>query len=182
MIKAFRGETMANQKYTNYASIATSEGHMMIADVFKETARNENQHARRIANFLTCNGFTAEEICDYVKYPIYYSNTLENLKEAATGESDENQETYPYYAKVAFYEGYPEIGKLFNMISSVEKRHENQYAKLAEQLENNSLYKSNELTDWKCHRCGYIYTNYEPPVLCPLCNKEKTYFEEYTKL
>ena len=49
---AFAGESMANTKYTFYSMKAREEGYEQIADFFKETARNEQEHAFLWFKFL----------------------------------------------------------------------------------------------------------------------------------
>ncbi len=46
LMAAFAGESQARNKYTYYASKARKEGYVQIADLFEETARNEQEHAK----------------------------------------------------------------------------------------------------------------------------------------
>ena len=71
---AFAGESMARNKYTYYASQAKKEGYEQIADIFLETAENEKEHAKLWFKALHDN-----------KVP----KTIENLKDAASGENYE---------------------------------------------------------------------------------------------
>jgi len=43
---AFAGESQARNKYTYFAEKAREEGYEQIANIFLETARNEQEHAR----------------------------------------------------------------------------------------------------------------------------------------
>lgn len=43
---AFAGESQARNKYTYFANKARQEGMNQIAEIFEETARNEQEHAR----------------------------------------------------------------------------------------------------------------------------------------
>ena len=43
---AWAGETQARGKYTYFAKKAREEGFMQIADIFEETAHNENAHGK----------------------------------------------------------------------------------------------------------------------------------------
>ena len=70
LITAFSGESQATNKYTYYASKAKSEGYGQIGAIFEETAGNEREHAKLW--FKALNGGIAD--------------TLENLRDAATGE------------------------------------------------------------------------------------------------
>ena len=46
ILNAFAGESQARNKYTYYAEKAREEGMEQIADIFLETARNEQEHAK----------------------------------------------------------------------------------------------------------------------------------------
>ncbi len=45
LMTAFAGESQARNKYTYYAMKARAEGMEQIANIFEETARNEQEHA-----------------------------------------------------------------------------------------------------------------------------------------
>ncbi|MFR5078081.1 MAG: rubrerythrin family protein [[Clostridium] innocuum] len=46
LMAAFAGESQARNKYTYYAQMAREEGMEQIDDIFEETARNEQEHAK----------------------------------------------------------------------------------------------------------------------------------------
>ena len=83
LMSAFAGETQAWAKYTYFAKIAEKEGYMQLGDVFRETASNEQAHAKIWFRILGGLG-----------------KTLENLKNGASGEHFEHSEMYPEFAKV----------------------------------------------------------------------------------
>ena len=83
LITAFSGESQATNKYTYYASKAKSEGYGQIGAIFEETAGNEREHAKLW--FKALNGGIAD--------------TLENLRDAATGEHYEWSDMYAEFAK-----------------------------------------------------------------------------------
>ena len=83
---AFAGESMARNKYTYYASQAKKEGYEQIADIFLETAENEKEHAKLWFKALHDN-----------KVP----KTIENLKDAASGENYEYTTMYKEFAETA---------------------------------------------------------------------------------
>ena len=91
---AFAGESMARNKYTYYASQAKKEGYEQIADIFLETAENEKEHAKLWFKALHDN-----------KVP----KTIENLKDAASGENYEYTTMYKEFAETAREEGFTEI-------------------------------------------------------------------------
>ena len=43
---AFAGESQARNKYTYYAGRARKDGYNQIAEIFEETAKNEQEHAK----------------------------------------------------------------------------------------------------------------------------------------
>ena len=94
LLAAFAGESQARNKYTYFASKAKKDGYVQISKIFEETANNEKEHAKMWYKILTGIG-----------------STVENLKEAAEGESYEWQEMYPSFAAKAREEGFndPEV-------------------------------------------------------------------------
>ena len=77
LMAAFAGESQARNKYTYYASKARKEGYNQIADLFEETARNEQEHAKIWFKLLH-----EGEVPD----------TKTNLKDAADGENWHGQD------------------------------------------------------------------------------------------
>ena len=75
---AFAGESQARNKYSYYADRAQQDGYNQIAEVFRITALNEEQHAKIWFELLN-DGIHA---------------TAENLKNAADGEHFEWAEMY----------------------------------------------------------------------------------------
>ena len=87
---AFAVESQDRNKYTYYAKQAKEEGYNYIASIFKETAKNEREHAKIWFKILHDG-----------KIP----STLENLKDAAAGENYEWTNMYANFAKEAKEEG-----------------------------------------------------------------------------
>lgn len=179
LLKAFAGESQARNRYTYYASVADKEGFKQIKKIFLETAENEKEHAKRFYKFLL-EGFQDElpamiEIT--AAYPVGQASTLFNLKAAASGENEEWTELYPSFADIADQEGFREIAAAFRLIAKVEKEHEARYRKLADNIENDKVYKKDEKVLWKCDNCGYIHEGLQAPETCPACQHPKAYFE-----
>ena len=120
LMVAFAGESQARNKYTYYASKAKKEGYEQIAEIFEETANNEKEHAKLWFKELH-NG----------EVP----STLENLKDAASGENYEWTEMYKEFAETARAEGFDNIAKLFESVGEIEKHHEERYMKLVGNIE-----------------------------------------------
>jgi rubrerythrin len=183
LLKAFAGESQARNRYTFYASTADKEGYKQIKNIFIETAENEKEHAKRFYKFLL-EGLQNEiptTIEINASYPVAGGVTFDNLKAAANGENEEWTDLYPAFAGVAEEEGFPAIALCFRMIASVEKRHEERYNKLAENLLNDRVFVKDEKNFWKCSNCGYVHEGTAAPDKCPACLHPKDYFEIFVE-
>jgi len=171
LLKAITGESLARNKYTFFAKVATQEGLMWIAKVFEETADNERAHAEEELEKIKEK---VEMTNTYDIHPL--AKTLANLRNAAAGEKFEWGIMYPNFEKVAREEGENEIATLFKEISEVEEKHEERYNILADRLEKGVLFKSEKEIEWKCLNCGYIHKGKNAPDKCPLCKKAQGYY------
>lgn len=158
--EAFSGESQARNKYTFYASVAKKAGYEQIAAIFEETAGNEREHAKMWFKELGQLGDTAQ-----------------SLKDAAAGEHFENTEMYPRMAKEAQEEGFTRLSKLFELVGSVEKHHEERYLKLLDNLEKDKIFKRDTETVWMCRNCGYLHTGKDAPKICPTCQHPQAFFQ-----
>jgi rubrerythrin len=158
---AFAGESQARNKYTYFASVAKKEGFEKIAAIFLETADNEKEHAK--LHFKQLAGI---------------GSTIDNLKAAAAGETDEFTDMYPRMAKEAREEGFADIAFMFEAIGRIEKSHQERYQRLLEELEAGSHFTSKESVRWKCMNCGHIHEGTEAIKCCPVCNHPQAYFEQ----
>ena len=162
LMEAFAGESQARNKYTYFASKARKEGYEQIASIFEETAGNEKEHAKMWFKLL-CGG----EI----------GPTLENLKAAAAGEYEEWSDMYKRMAQEAKEEGFGDIAALFEMVGQIEKEHEERYIKLAQNIEDGTVFARREKSVWICRNCGHIEDSQSAPDLCPVCAHGQAYFE-----
>jgi len=175
LLLSFAGESQARNRYTYYASQAKKEGYEQIAAIFQDTADNEKEHAKVFFKLLEggeleiTGGFPAGVIGD----------TKANLKAAADGERFENTQMYPSFAEIAKAEGFPEIADTFDLISTVEKGHENRYRALLKNLEEGAVFKRSQKVVWRCRNCGYMHEGYEAPEECPACKHERAYYEMF---
>ena len=156
---AFAGESMARNKYDYFAKQARKEGLIGVAMTFEETALNEMQHAKD--EFTRSGGL---------------GDTKANLRAAIAGEHYENSEMYPSFAAQADKDGNADAAKLFRAVSKVEERHEERYRRILARLEAGTLYKREKPIEWKCSKCGFVYTGTEPPEKCPSCQHERGYY------
>lgn len=166
LMEAFAGESQARNKYTYYASVAKKEGYEQIAAIFEETANNEKEHAKMW--FKELHGGSVP-------------GTIENLIDAAKGENGEWTEMYKRMAEEAREEGFIEIAEKFEGVAAIEKRHEERYNKLLENVKKNTVFKKTEEKVWICRNCGHIYVGKEAPKVCPVCNHPQAYFELFTE-
>ena len=162
LLTAFAGESQARNKYTYYASQAKKEGYEQIADIFLETAENEKEHAKLWFKALHDGSVP---------------KTVENLKDAASGENYEYTTMYADFAKEAKEEGFSEIARLFEAVGGIEKNHEARYLKLLKNIEDGVVFEKDEVVMWKCRNCGYIHVGKKAPKVCPVCAHPQSFFE-----
>lgn len=159
---AFAGESQAAIKYQYFASRAKKDGYEQIGAIFDETSQNEKEHAKIWYKLM--HGGEVED-------------TTTNLEAAAQGENYEWTTMYEDFAKEAREEGYDDIAFKFEQVAAIEKGHESRYLKLHEEVEHDVVFKSAEVTVWKCRNCGYVFTGEEAPAICPVCAHPRAYFE-----
>ena len=157
---AFAGESQARNKYTYFASKAKKEGFEQIAALFLETADNEKEHAKLW--FKELNGI---------------GDTAENLAAAAAGENYEWTDMYEGFARTADEDGFPELAAKFRAVAAIEKRHEERYRALLQNVETAEVFKRSEVKVWECRNCGHIVVGTEAPKVCPVCAHPQSYFE-----
>lgn len=176
LMKAFAGECQASMRYKYYAKQAEKDGYIQMRDIFLETARNEDEHAKRFYKFL--NEDVMDEHVEITSaFPVHLSDTRTNLIAAAEGEHEEAEDLYPEFARVAKEEGFGTIAHVFTEIAEVEEAHEKRYRKLLENIETDRVFKRDEVVLWKCNNCGYIHEGTSAPNLCPACAHEQKYFQ-----
>jgi rubrerythrin len=158
---AFAGESMARNKYTYFASVARKEGYAQIGEIFEETANNEKEHAKIWFKLLNGGSIPA---------------TIENLKEAASGENYEWTEMYVNFAKEADAEGFNDIAALFRAVADIEKSHETRYKKLLENVQDHSFFSREKSVVWECGNCGYSFEGGDAPAVCPVCGHARSFF------
>lgn len=159
--EAFAGESCARNKYTFFVSQARKEGYQQIANFFEETAKNELTHAKLFFKILH-DGIPKTEV---------------NLLEASSGESMEWTYMYKEFAETARAEGFSEIAFLFEQVGEIERRHEERYLELLENLKNNEMFRKVEETAWECLKCGHVHIGKKAPEVCPVCGHPQGYFK-----
>lgn len=177
LLASFAGESQARNRYTFFSKVADKEGFKQIAAIFRETAKNEKEHAKRFFKFL--EGGPVEITATYPAGVI--GTTIENLTEAAEGEHEEWTELYPQAADTADEEGFPEVATAFRKIAEVEKAHETRYRKLLDNIKSGKVFKKDAPVRWKCRNCGYIHEGEEAVKVCPSCIHPQAHFEVFVE-
>lgn len=161
---AFAGESQARNKYTYFANVARKEGMNQIAEIFEETARNEQEHARLWFEALGGIG-----------------STDDNLKAAAAGENYEWTIMYKEFADTAREEGFTKIAFQMDKVAEIEKQHEERYLKLLSNVEEGKVFSGEESDTWICGICGFQYTGANAPKACPVCGYPQSVFRRIAK-
>lgn len=163
LMEAFAGESQARNKYTYFASQAKKDGYVSVSNVFTETANNEMEHAKLWFKHL--NGGSIP-------------STIENLVEAAAGEHGEWTSMYKRMAEEAKEEGFEKIASQFEGVAEIEKRHEERYLKLLNEIKETKMFSRDENVSWICLNCGHVHENKSAPKICMVCDHLQSYFEE----
>ena len=166
LMAAFAGESQARNKYTYYAQKAREEGMEQIAEIFEETARNEQEHAKLWFKALH-NGEVA--------------TTAVNLEDAAAGENYEWTDMYKGFAQTAKEEGFNKIAFQMEQVAKIEKAHEERYLALLENVKNGKVFEKDETTVWVCDICGYRHEGNVAPGACPVCGYARAHFAQEAK-
>jgi len=173
LLISFAGESQARNRYTFFASIAKKEGFEQISAIFTETADQEKEHAKKFFKYL--EGGEVEITASYPAGVI--GTTAQNLEAAAAGEHDEWSHSYPLFAKIAAEEGFYEIANTFEKVALVEEQHEKRYLTLLGRVKAGKVFERDEVVEWQCRNCGFVFTGKEAPEECPACNHPQAYFE-----
>lgn len=144
--ESFAGESQANRKYLAFARQADKEGYPQVAKLFRAAAEAETVHAH--AHLRALGGI---------------GKTVENLKEAISGETFEFKEMYPDMIQAAKEEGEKAAERSFFYANKVEAVHAKLYQKALENIDN-----TEEFDYYVCPVCGYTCEK-NPPEKCPVC-------------
>lgn len=162
---ALSGESQAYLRYKWFEKKAKDEGFVDVADIFKETAGNEEAHAEI---WFRCLGG--------------WSSTLDNLNTAAGGEHFEWSTMYAEFRDTAREEGFESLAVLFDRVAEIEKQHEERYVKYLNQLREGKAFEAeDEAQKWICLNCGHVVSGKQPPKVCPVCTHPQGYFKRQTQ-
>jgi len=175
LMRAFAGESQARNRYNIAASAAKKEGFYVIAAVFDFTADQERAHGKVFYQKL--KDFAGDNISISGAYPVdMYEGTVKALRAAQHNELEEWDEVYKSFGKVAREEGFEEIARVFEGIAKIEKIHADRFGRLADELENGTLYQREEDIAWVCTVCGNVHIGKAAPQVCNVCLHPQGYF------
>lgn len=84
---------------------------------------------------------------------------------------------YKRFAEEAAAEGFDALARTFERVAAIEKRHEERYKKLAENVEKGEVYVKTGPNRWECRNCGHVYIGEKAPEVCPVCKHPQAFFE-----
>ncbi|MBQ3276379.1 MAG: rubrerythrin family protein [Oscillospiraceae bacterium] len=175
LMRAFAGETQAWARYTFAAQSVRTQGFPVLERLFRYTGDQEKEHAGILWGLLKTAG--TESVSAPGDYPVdLQGDALSLLRAAAAHEQAEAEEIYPAFAAEAEREGFGDIALRFRQLAAVEGVHGERFRRLAEAMEQGSLFCSDGPVPWICLNCGHVLTGTEPPAACPVCAHEQGFF------
>ena len=180
LMRAFAGESQARNRYTFGACQAKNLNLFLIERAFTYTADQERAHAKVFYDHL--KELSGDTITVDGGYPVeIFDNIGQTLRAAQHDEYQEHDEVYKHFANVAREEGFLDVANSFDMIAKIEKVHGDRFGYFAENVENGTLFSSNEEEQWICLNCGHIHTGKKAPGICPVCKHQQGYIILYAR-
>ena len=175
LMRAFAGESQARNRYTFSAGVAKKQSLHVVETVFKFTADQELAHAKVFYDFL--KPMLGETIHVDGGYPVdQQEGVIELLRAAQHNEYEEHDDVYAHFADTAQEENFVEIANAFRMIAQIEKFHGDRFGQFADWMQQNTLFKETQETEWMCLNCGRIHKGVNAPEICPVCKHNQGYF------
>jgi len=169
LARAFVGESQARNRYDIYASIARKERFDEVSEIFRQTAKHEGMHAKKLFSMIQDLKKDFDEPLDIeTNVSSDFLNTKENLKSAIKGETFEHENMYPDFADVAKKEGFDAIANKLLAIAKAEEFHKKRFENVLENISGKDI--------WICEKCGYNHEGNEAPNICPSCDHSREYF------
>ena len=176
LARSFAAECQAGARYQFMSKMALQDSQQFISDTMKTLAKNEMAHAKIFYDYIVeksagkCKNISIE-----AGYPFETPELKTSLLGEALIELSEAKNIYPSFVKIAYDEGFADIGKSFEMVARVEETHHKMLDYLGNLYKHNKMYKRNEPTKWKCSVCGYVENSKEGFKACPLCHAPQGY-------
>jgi rubrerythrin len=158
--RALQNERDAAAKYEACALKADEEGYPGAAALFRAAARAESVHARLIVEAMEARGIG---VPDAKAHQGAIGSTADNLRAAATAETQERDSTYKEAIAAAQDARDEALVTLFDHTRDTEVEHANLFNTAVRQLDQ---YKQPKQF-YVCEKCGYT-TDIDLP-LCALC-------------
>jgi len=173
LLISYAFESQANNRYLFFSNKAQNDEYMQIANIFKETADQEFEHALRFFKFF--NGGELEITATFLTGVI--KPTYDNLLASAALENNVHTNLYPRFAAVAREENFERAAETWDAIIVAEKHHEKCFLELAENIKSGRIFKRDENVIWRCRNCGYLHEGPNAPDKCPACVRPSGHFE-----
>lgn len=180
LMRAFAGESQARNRYNIASSAAKKDGFHVVGAIFDYTADQERAHGKVFYNKL--KDFAGDNISISGAYPVdSYDDTVKALRAAQHNELEEWNEVYKSFGETAREEGFTEIAHLFERVARIEKTHADRFGRLADEIENGSIFKRDEEIAWMCTVCGNIHVGKEAPEICNVCQHPQGFFMPFAE-
>jgi rubrerythrin len=180
LMRAFAGESQARSRYNIASSAAKKEGFHVVGAVFDYTADQERSHGKVFYQKL--KDFAGDNINISGAYPVdLYDDTVKALRAAQHNELEEWGEVYKSFGETAREEGFSEVANVFERIARIEKTHADRFGRLADEIENGSIFRRDEESPWMCTVCGNIHLGKEAPGICNVCEHPQGYFMPFSE-
>ena len=173
LLISFAFESQANNRYIFFSNKAEKDGYIQIAEIFKETANQELEHALRFFKFF--NGGELEITASFLTGVI--KGTYENLTSSAELEHKVGTTMYPEFAEIAREENFDRAADLWDAITVAEIQHEKTFIQLADNIKTEKIFKRDTKVVWRCMNCGYLHEGEIVPDKCPACVRPGGHFE-----
>ncbi len=155
LMEAFAGESQANRKYLAYSKKAEADGKINAAKLFKAASDAETLHALKHFDVAGKTG-----------------TTIDNLKDAVSGETHEYQDMYPDFVAEAEAAGNKAAVMSFTFAMKAEEVHAKLYKEALENLD-----QTEEIFYYLCPVCGNIEKFV--PERCSICGVPGSKFIKY---
>ena len=63
------------------------------------------------------------------------------------------------------------------MVEQIEKKHEERYLTLLQNIKDERVFKKDANKIWVCRNCGHVYEGEEALQVCPVCAHPQSYME-----
>lgn len=166
---AYRGESNAHQRYTQFAEKADKEGYIQVAKRFRATARAEEIHRESHRKTIGKLGGKVEA---FTLDKVTVASTQDNLKAAIKGEIYERDTMYPAFLATAKADGSRKAAKTRQFALEVETEHAKLYTEALATLGKNA-----KADYYVCPVCGDTVTAL-PDKECPICGHDLTEYEK----